>query len=258
MVVRLKEELGETDNFKGMDEDFLIQDIKKAEAHKEAERVRTHRPPKPLWREYVDTAIIALLAAILLRLFVVSAYRVSSSSMEGTLYEGDYIFVNKLAYDYGGDPQPGDIIVFKYPNNPTKDFIKRVAALPGQEVIVADKVLYVDGEVAEIPVNVQHADQRIIPGDLSFRDNFGPYMVPEGQYFVLGDNRDDSRDSRFWGGVPRDHIKGKAVFVYWSWEPDPDAPGFSFPYVIDAVHWVGYIVFNFPSHVRWERLGLSL
>ncbi len=241
-----------------MEEDFLIQDVKRAEVEKEAARVRAHRAPKPLWREYVDTAIIALVAAILLRVFVVSAYRVSSSSMEGSLYEGDYIFVNKLAYKYGGQPKVGDIIVFAYPNNPQKDFIKRIAALPGQEVIVADKVLYVDGQVAEIPVHVQYVDKRIIPGDLSFRDNFGPYIVPPNEYFVLGDNRDDSRDSRFWGSVPADNIKGKTVFVYWSWQPDSDAPGFGFPYVIDAVRWIGYSLFNFPSHVRWDRLGLSL
>ncbi|HQL24471.1 MAG TPA: signal peptidase I, partial [candidate division Zixibacteria bacterium] len=123
-----------------MEEDFLIQDIKRAEAHKEAERVRRYRAPRPVWREYLDTAILAFLAAVLLRMFVVSAYRVSSSSMEGTLYEGDYIFVNKLAYKYGGAPKVGDIIVFAYPNNPTKDYIKRIVALPGQEVVVGDKV----------------------------------------------------------------------------------------------------------------------
>ncbi len=241
-----------------MDENYLIQDIKKAEAHAEADRVRNYNAPRPLWREYLDTAIIAILAALLLRMFVVSAYRVSSSSMEGSLYEGDYIFVNKMAYDYGSQPQVGDIVVFAYPNNPTKDFIKRVVALPGQEVQIADKVLYVDGQVAAIPAEVQHIDQRIIPADLSFRDNFGPFTVPYGQYFVLGDNRDDSRDSRFWGGVPEENLKGKAVFVYWSWQPDPDAPGFSFPYVIDAIQWIAFTIVNAPSHIRWERLGLAL
>lgn len=206
----------------------------------------------------METAIIALVAALLLRIFVVSAYRVSSASMEDCLYEGDYIFVNKLAYDFGNEPQIGDIIVFKYPNNPQKEYIKRIIALPGQTVQVADKIIYVDEDIAPIPVYAKNTDKRIIPGELSFRDNFGPYQVPMDGYFCVGDNRDDSRDSRFWGEVPRENIIGKAVFVYWSWEPDPDAPAWGFPYVIDAVQWVGYALWNFPSHIRWERLGSSI
>jgi len=241
-----------------MEQDFLLQDIQRSEAEKEARKVRHHRERKPLWREYLETAIIALVAAGLLRIFVVSAYRVSSDSMEDTLLQGDYIFVNKLAYQYGSSPGVGDIIVFKYPNNPQKDFIKRVVALPGQTVQIADKVLYVDEQVAEIPAHSKHVDKRIIPGDLSFRDNFGPYLVPAGQLFVMGDNRDDSRDSRFWGPVPEENVKGKAVFVYWSWAPDPDAPKWEFPYVINAIQWVGWGLYNFPSHIRWDRLGTPL
>jgi len=241
-----------------MNKDYLIQDIQRAEAEKEASKYRRRRDRKPLWREYLETAIIALVAAGLLRIFVVSAYRVSSSSMEDSLLEGDYIFVNKLAYKYGGSPQVGDIIVFKYPNNPRKDFIKRIVATPGQEVQIADKVLYVDSEVAQIPALSKHIDRRIIPGDLSFRDNFGPFQVPEGTFFVMGDNRDDSRDSRFWGPVPEENIRGKAIFVYWSWMPDPNAPSWKFPYVINAIQWLGYGLFNFPSHVRWGRLGTPL
>jgi len=241
-----------------MDQDFLIQEIKKAKVNKQAKKVLNRKVHKPVWREYVETSLIALVAAILLRVFVVSAYRVNSASMEDTLFEGDYIFVNKLAYDYGTPPASGDIIVFKYPNNPAKDFIKRVVALPGQTVQMADKILYVDEQVAEIPVHSKNTDKRIIPGDLSYRDNFGPFVVPEGEYFVMGDNRDDSHDSRFWGCVSEDLIKGKAVFVYWSWEPDTDAPGWDFPYVINAVQWVGYAIYNFPSHIRWDRLGISI
>ena len=241
-----------------MEQDFLIEDVKKAEAYRQADKVRRRRERKPLWREYLETSIIALLAAIMLRLFVVSAYRVSSASMEDTLFEGDYIFVNKLAYDYGSGPRQGDIVVFKYPNNPNKDFIKRIVALPGQTVEIADKVVYVDGQVAAIPENSKNVDQKIIPADLSFRDNFGPYVVPPDEYFVLGDNRDDSRDSRFWGGVPEENIKGKAVFVYWSWEPHPDAPGWGFPYVHNVFQWIGHALWNFPTHIRWSRLGHSL
>jgi signal peptidase I len=241
-----------------MDQDFLIQDITKAERSKQANKVLDRKQRKPLWREYLETAIIALVAALILRIFVVSAYRVSSASMEDCLYEGDYIFVNKLAYDFDNEPQVGDIIVFRYPNNPEKEYIKRIVAMPVQTVQVADKIVYVDGDIATIPVHSKNIDKRIIPGDLSFRDNFGPYMVPVGGYFVMGDNRDDSRDSRFWGEVPRDHIIGKAVFVYWSWQPDVSAPAWEFPYVVNVFEWISYAVFNFPSHIRWERLGSSL
>ena len=250
----LKEYGNKPITYNSMDQDFLIQEHTKAESHRQARRVLETRERKPLWREYLETAIIALVAAILLRVFVVSAYRVSSDSMADTLFEGDYIFVNKLAYEYGDDPQSGDIIVFKYPNNPEKDFIKRIVGLPGQTVQVADKIVFVDDEVASIPVESKNTDRRIIPGDLSFRDNFGPVVVPQGQYFVLGDNRDDSRDSRFWGYVPRDHLKGKVVFIYWSWQPDTNPPGWGFPYVIDAIQWMGHFMYNFPSHTRWGRI----
>jgi len=241
-----------------MDTDFLIQEHKQLETQKEARKFLNRKERKPLWREYLETAIIALVAALLLRIFVVSAYRVSSASMEDSLFEGDYIFVNKLAYDYGTDPKVSDIIVFKYPNNPQKDYIKRIMAGPGQIVQLADKVLFIDGEVAPIPMNTKNIDARIIPADLSFRDNFGPFTVPPGEYFVMGDNRDDSRDSRFWGTVPVENIKGKAVFIYWSWEPDPDAPGWGFPYIHNVFQWFFHGIYNFPTHVRWTRLGTAL
>jgi signal peptidase I len=241
-----------------MEQDFLIQDLKRAETLRQTNRIRQERPERPIWREYAETAVIALVAALLLRLFVVSAYRVSSASMEGALFEGDYIFVNKLAYEYGTPPQQGDVIVFKYPNNPQKDFIKRIIGLPGETIEIADKIVYVDGQIAPIPTQAKFEDQRIVSADLSFRDNFGPYVVPDGEYFVMGDNRDDSRDSRFWGTVPMDHFRGKAVFVYWSWQRADDAPGWGFPYIIDAVQWTGHMVFNFPTKTRWERIGLPI
>ena len=241
-----------------MEENYLIQDIERAEINRMAREIRHHKEPKPLWREYLETSIIALLAAILLRVFVVSAYRVNSASMENSLLEGDYIFVNKLAFEFGKQPQAGDIIVFEYPANPTKDYIKRVVALPGQTVEIVDKAVYVNGQAAQIPTLSKHVDPKVLPADLSFRDNFGPFVVPEGEYFVLGDNRDDSRDSRFWGTVPTQNIRGKAVFTYWSWQPDPDARKWGFPYVIDAVRGMGRVIYNFPTHVRWDRLAMAL
>ncbi|MEE8576704.1 MAG: signal peptidase I [candidate division Zixibacteria bacterium] len=241
-----------------METDFLIQEHTKTQNQRDVRSFTQKKERKPIWREYVETAVIALVAAILLRIFVVSAYRVNSGSMADSLYEGDYIFVNKLAYDFGTEPVVGDIVVFRYPNNPKKQYIKRIVAGPGSKVEVADKIVYVDDLVAQIPPHSKNIDQRIIPGDLSFRDNFAPFVVPPGEFFVMGDNRDDSRDSRFWGGVPVENVIGKAVFVYWSWQPDNDPPGWGFPYVVDAFQWIGHGLYNFPTHIRWERLGTSI
>jgi signal peptidase I len=242
-----------------MDQDFLIKEHQQLERQQDARKFLNRKERKPLWREYLETAVIAIVAAVLLRLFVVSAFRVNSGSMADSLLEGDYIFVNKLAYKYAGKvPQTNDIIVFRYPNNPEKDYIKRVIALPGQTVKIENKMLYVDGQPAKNQDGVKFTDKKIFPADLSFRDNFGPFKVPQGEYFVLGDNRDDSRDSRFWGTVPNGNIEGKAVFIYWSWQPDPDHPGWSFPYVIDLVQWIGYGIWHFPTNTRWDRIGTGL
>jgi signal peptidase I len=242
-----------------MDQDFLIKEHTQIERQQHARSFLNQKERKPLWREYLETTIIAVVAALLLRFFVVSAYRVNSASMEDTLLTGDYIFVNKLAYKYGGKtPALNDIIVFKYPNNPEKDYIKRVVAVPGQQVEVVDKVLYVDGQAAHVSEGTKFTDKKIIPMDLSFRDNFGPFEVPQNEYFVMGDNRDDSRDSRFWGTVPAANIHGKAVFIYWSWEPDANPPGWSFPYVIDAIAWMGHGIINAPTHIRLDRVAVPL
>jgi signal peptidase I len=211
---------------------------------------------KSLVREYVETIVIALLVAVLLRVFVVSAYRVSSGSMEDSLIEGDYIFVNKLAYKMS-PPKIGDVVVFENPFDPTRDYIKRMVAVEGQTVEIFDKVLYVDGLVAEIPAGSKHIDFKILPEVLSNRDNFGPMMVPEGQYFVMGDNRDDSQDSRFWGCVDKRHIKGKVIFVYFSYEPDPKSPEWNSPYILEFFEITFYNLFHFPSRLRLDRIGTS-
>ena len=209
---------------------------------------------KPIWREYIETIIIALLAALILRVFVVSAYRVSSGSMEDTLIEGDYIFVNKLAYQWS-PPQPNDVIVFQNEFQDSRDYIKRIIADEGQTVEIVDKVVYVDGEFAPIPFDSKHIDNRIFPSVLSNRDNFGPMMVPAGQYFVMGDNRDDSQDSRFWGCVDKKHVKGKAIFIYFSYEPDPTAPEWQAPYVVETFQVLWHNLVTFPSRFRITRLG---
>jgi len=214
------------------------------------------RKEKSLIREYIETIVIALLVAVLLRVFVVSAYRVSSGSMEDSLLEGDYIFVNKLAYEMS-PPKIGDVVVFENPFDPTRDYIKRIVAVEGQSVEIIDKVLYVDGLVADVPAGMKYSDPKILPAVLSVRDNFGPMMVPVGQYFVMGDNRDDSQDSRFWGCVDKNYMKGKAIFVYFSYEPDPGAPEWKAPYILEFFEIAFYNLFHFPSRLRLDRIGAS-
>ncbi|MCX6826545.1 MAG: signal peptidase I [candidate division Zixibacteria bacterium] len=241
-----------------MGNDFILQQFQQQlEVKEQAPSPIRRREPKPVWREYAEVIIISLLSAIFLRLFVVSAYRVDSGSMEDTLFEGDYIFVNKLAYKFS-EPKAGDIAVFVSPLNPTKDYVKRIIALPGQTVEVIDKIIYVDDQLAPIISEVKNSDPKILPGQLSLRDNFGPLQVPRDQYFVLGDNRDNSQDSRFWGFVPKESLEGRAIFVYWSWTPDKTAPKWEFPYIISAVRLPFYFLFNFPSHTRWDRLFTAL
>lgn len=215
---------------------------------------RKQKKGKSLLREYLETILIALLAAVLLRLFVVSAYHVTSGSMEDTLLAGDYIFVSKLAYEYS-PPKIGDVIVFSNPYDPGKDYIKRIVAVGGQTVEVVDKVLVVDGQISPIPESSKNIDSRVIPAELSPRDNFGPLVVPEGQYFVLGDNRDDSQDSRFWGCLDKSNIKGKALFIYYSHVPDPNAPQWKAPYILEFFQILFHNIGAFFSSSRFDRVG---
>jgi len=218
-------------------------------------RPRKGKTVKSLLREYAETIAIALLVAVILRVFVVSAYRVSSGSMDDSLIEGDYIFVNKLAYKFS-EPKVGDIVVFENPYDAEqRDYIKRIVATEGQTVEIVDKVLYIDNQVAPIPPGSKHTDYKILPAVLSNRDNFGPMTVPPGQYFVLGDNRDDSQDSRFWGCIDKSFFKGKAIFVYFSYEPDPNAPQWKSPYIFEFFEIAFHNITTFPTRFRVERIG---
>lgn len=191
---------------------------------------------KPLWREYLEAIVIALLLALFIRAFVVQAFSIPSGSMLETLQIGDYLLVNKFIYGIRNpftnkviipwdQPQRGDIVVFIFPPDPSKDFIKRVVAVGGDEVKIVDKKLFVNGEPLEIPQAV-FKDYHIIDQNDAWisangaagrnRDNFGPYKVPKGTVFVMGDNRDHSYDSRFWGPVPLDLVRGKAWIIYFS------------------------------------------
>ncbi|UCF95742.1 MAG: signal peptidase I [Desulfobacterales bacterium] len=194
-------------------------------------------------RENVEAILVAVLIALFIRTFVVQAFKIPSGSMKQTLQIGDHILVNKFIYGIKipylhevimpvKTPQRGDIVVFKYPLDPNKDFIKRVIGVAGDVIECRDKKLFVNGE----PVNHDfgsYTDPHIIPAYVRPRDNFGPIKVRADSLFVMGDNRDESFDSRFWGFVDLKAVSGKAFIIYWSWDKE-----------------------NFG--VRWARLGRIL
>jgi len=207
----------------------------KKETEKEA---RTKK--KSGLRENIEAILIAVILALFIRTFVVQAFKIPSGSMQNTLQIGDHILVNKFLYGVKipfiqktiipiADPKKGDIVVFKFPEDPKKDFIKRVVAEPGDVVKIENKQLYVNQK----PVQAKYpifTDPHILPAGVQPRDNYGPKKVPPGSLFVMGDNRDQSYDSRFWGFVNLKDIKGKAFMIYWSWDKN-------------------------RFGVRWDRLG---
>lgn len=191
-------------------------------------------------RENIEAIVVAVILALFIRTFVVQAFKIPSGSMKNTLLVGDHILVNKFIYGVKvpflkktlipiENPKRGDIIVFEFPEDPSKDFIKRVIGIPGDVIEIRNKKLFVNGK----RVKNSHAifkDAKIYPGSMQPRDNFGPITVPAHKLFVMGDNRDFSYDSRFWGFVDLTAVKGEAFIIYWSWDKD-----------------------NFD--VRWSRLG---
>ena len=179
------------------------------------------------WRENIEAIVIALILALFIRTFVVQAFKIPSGSMLNTLQIGDHILVSKFIYGVKlpfiqktiipvTDPKREDIVVFIYPEDPKKDFIKRVVGVAGDVVEVKNKKLYVNGGLVERDYAI-HRDSRVLPVQFTVRDNFGPVTVPEKSLFVMGDNRDNSHDSRFWGFVPLSAVKGKAFMIYFSW-----------------------------------------
>ncbi len=179
-------------------------------------------PEKSVIRQYAEAFIIAIVLALVIRTFVVQAFKIPSGSMLPTLQIGDHILVNKFIYWFT-DPQRDDIIVFKFPQDEGRDFIKRVVALPGEKVEVLGKQVYVNDKPLREPFAV-HMDRSIQESPISPRDNFSPVVVPPGQLFMMGDNRDYSMDSRFWGFLDKKKIKGKAFIIYWSWDRDRFRP----------------------------------
>jgi signal peptidase I len=193
-------------------------------------------PPRKrsVLREYVEAALWALALTLFLRAFVIQAFRIPSESMRDTLLVGDFLFVNK--FEYGPkipftnvrlpglrEPRRGDVIVFQFPQDPSKDFIKRAVAKGGETVQIENKVVAVDGKALDEPYTI-HTDPDVRPGGFDARDNYGPFSVPEDELFMMGDNRDNSNDSRYWGTLDMDLVKGRAMFLYWSWDGDRNWP----------------------------------
>ena len=151
--------------------------------------------------------------------FIVQAYKIPAGSLKPTLLVGDHILARKLLAVKREGINRGDIIIFQYPADPAKLFTKRVVAMGGETIEIADKVVLVDGVALEEPYTVC-TDPRILPEDMAPRDNFGPVTVPRDAFFVMGDNRDQSNDSRYWGFVDKSAVKGKACAIYWSWDKE--------------------------------------
>ena len=188
------------------------------------------QPKKNIFREYGEAILIAVVLALFIRTFVVQAFKIPSGSMKPTLLVGDHILVNKFIYGVKlpfsditlisvKDPKRGDVVVFKFPEDPKKDFIKRVIAVAGDTVQISNKKVYINDKPIDDPHGT-HLDPHSIPGEARPRDNFGPVTVPPKSLFVMGDNRDHSYDSRFWGFVNLSAVKGKAFILYWSWDKD--------------------------------------
>jgi len=194
-------------------------------------------------REYIEAILLAIAIAFFIRTFVIQAYKIPSGSMKPTLLIGDHILVSKFNYGVKlpffrstlipiGTPKRGDIVVFIYPEDRSKDFIKRLIGLPGDTIEIRNKKVFLNGAPWSDAYGV-HVDALILPGSVQPRDNFGPVKVPDESIFVIGDNRDESYDSRFWGFVNMKDVLGKAQIIYWSWNSE-------------------------DSWVRWSRIGTVL
>lgn len=198
---------------------------------------------KSALRENIEAIIVAVILALFIRTFIVQAFKIPSGSMKETLQIGDHILVNKFIYGVKipflrttiievKNPKRYDIVVFKFPEDPGKDFIKRVIGVAGDVVEHRDKKVFVNNEPVDDPFGM-YTDPHIFPGNFQPRDNFGPVVVPPDSLFVMGDNRDHSYDSRWWGFVNLRAVQGKAFMIYWSWDKD-------------------------DFGVRWDRIGKML
>src|SRR5512138_3058522 len=223
---------------------------------------------KSTLREYFESIVIAVILALFIRTFVVQAFKIPTGSMENNLLIGDHLLVNKFVV---GPTQGsierallpvrpiarGDVIVFKYPEEPERDFVKRVIGLPGETLEVKNKKVYIDGKPLNEPF-VHFLELPAAPSELhevtSFDvpENYAPVTIPPNEYFMMGDNRDNSQDSRYWGFLPRDYIKGRALVIYWSYESgreDYEATG-----ITAGIRNLFSVVTHFFTRTRWSRM----
>ena len=205
-------------------------------------------------REYFESIVITAVIALFATTFVIQAFKIPTGSMESNLLIGDHLLVNKFVYGvHGGwiakilpykELKRGDVIVFKYPNSPDVAYVKRLIGLPGEKLEVIGRTVHINGEPLKEDYT-QYLDQG------SVYDRTGPFQIPEGSYFAMGDNRDNSQDSRYWGFVPRDHIIGKALAVYWSYDTPRDE--YLQTRISDKLRQFADVFLNFFTKTRWKR-----
>lgn len=219
-------------------------------------------------REYFESIVIAVILALFIRTFVVQAFKVPTGSMEENLLIGDHFLANKFVFGPSvsglertllpiGTIKRRDVVVFKYPEEPERDFVKRVIGLPGETIEVREKKVYINGQALDEPY-VRYLQPAGTPSEyqevtsFDVRERYGPVTVPPNQFFVMGDNRDNSQDSRYWGFLPRENIKGKALLVYWSYEAgreDYEDAGTE-----ATLRRMGSVFVHFFTRTRWDRM----
>ena len=215
-------------------------------------------------REYFEAIVVAVILALFIRTWVFQAFKIPTGSMEQNLLIGDHLLVNKFVFSPSatsierallpiGEVSRGDILVFKYPEEPERDFIKRVVGLPGERLEVRDKTVYINDTKLDEPY-LGDRNATSFPGAVALdrRDNFGPVAIPSRHYFMMGDNRDNSQDSRFWGALPHEYLKGKATVIYWSFDGSPELiPETG---VGATLRRLASVFTNFFSGTRWNRM----
>jgi signal peptidase I len=220
-------------------------------------------------REYFESILIAVILALFVRTFVLQAFKIPTGSMENNLLIGDHLLVNKFVYAPTassverallpiGTIKRGDVLVFKSPVEPERDLIKRVIGLPGDRLEQKEKRIYINGKLLDEPyvhfLEEPHRNSDQSEGTASdVRENYGPVTVPPNQYFMMGDNRDNSADSRYWGFMPVDYVKGKAVLIYWSYESERE--DYEDESAGATLKGLASVFMHFFTKTRWDRLG---